>query len=49
MRGKFWTVICKTKKVMKGLGARKWHYQRNILGRIILDNYAEGTVEGSKV
>ena len=34
---------------MKGLGARKWHYQNNILGIITLGKYEEGTAEEKKV
>lgn len=49
MRGKIWTATCKTKEVMKGLGARRWHYQSNILGIIILGKYTEGAVEEKKV
>lgn len=49
MRGEIWTATCKTKEVMKGLGARKWHYQSNTLGIIILGKQAEGTAEEKKV
>ena len=44
IRGEIWTLTCETKEVMKGLGAREWHYQNNILGIITLGKY-EGTAE----
>lgn len=49
MRGEIWTATCKTKEVIKGLGARKGHCQSTVLGIIILGKYTEGSVEEKKV
>lgn len=48
MREKFWTLICKTREVMKSLGARKWHYQSNVLVIIFISKYVECIVERRK-
>lgn len=49
MRENFWTLICKTREVMKSLGARKWHYQSNVLVVIFISKYVECIVERRKV
>lgn len=46
--GKILDYNMQNKEVMKGLRARKWHYQGNVLERIILSKYAECTVQRKK-